>query len=370
MLLFNARLIGLSIAGLAVSGLALAQEGKNVTTGADAAKLGGEFRSELTYSDNGLMKATGVEPDATTRIGVSTVNIKLDGKVNSKTDYQFRFNLLGTGALGPVEIAYGKHWFSNMIGFSIGRQKVIQGGFDNIEGNYRAHAVGVYASNMPFYEFEDMIGLHVKLAGDLTVQILNDRQVGAPGREGMAAWNETAHQTYAIGWTGAFGPVSPMINIGSYDNNKSRWMDIGVKTSMNGLAASLDIYQNTWTKKVVTGTKAEGKADVATAMTLNLGYTIPGTATPFLYFSTYDNKQEGTDSKVNSTTAATATSAGSMNWDDNGVVWAVGTDLHMMGNGWSPFVAIVNRSGKWADAAGKEESKSEMMIKLGAHAEI
>ncbi len=370
MLLFNARLIGLSIAGLAVSGLALAQEGKTVTTGAESAKLGGEFRSELVYSDNGLMKQTGVTPEASTRIGVSTVNIKLDGKVNSKTDYQFRFNLLNPGARGPVDIAYGKHWFSNTIGFSIGRQKVIQGGFDNIEGGYRAHAVGIYASNLPFYEYEDMIGLHVKLAGDLTVQILNDRMIGEAGREGSAQWNNTAHQTFAIGWTGAFGPLSPMVNIGSYDNNKSRWMDLGVKTSMNGLAASLDIYQNTWTNKVVAAGKAEGKADVATAITLNLGYTIPGTATPFLYFSTYDNKQEGTDSKVNMTTAATATAPASMGWNDNGMVWAIGSDLHMMGNGWSPFVALVNRSGKWADAAGKEETKSEMMLKIGAHAEI
>jgi len=59
-----------------------------------------------------------------------------------------------------------------------------------------------------------------------------------------------------------------------------------------------------------------------------------------------------------------------MNWDDNGVVWAVGADLHMMGNGWSPFVAIVNQSGKWADADGKEETKSQMTVKIGAHAEI
>jgi hypothetical protein len=376
-LLFNARLIGLSIAGLAVSGIALAQEGKNVTTGAETAKLGGEFRSELIYSDNGLMKKKGSDPEATTGIGVSAVNIKLDGKVNPATDYSFRFNLLGTGVLGPVEIAYGKHWFTNSIGFSIGRQTVLQGGFDNIDGGYKSHATGIYADNMSFNPNEDMIALHLKVAGEITLQIVNDRYVDGPGRMGAANWNTGRHQTFVAGWRGNFGTVTPMLNIGSYDNNKSRWMDLGIKTSMAGLDASLDIYQNTFTNKVTVGKKNEEPQDVATSITLNLAYNIAKTATPFLYFSTYDAKQADDsklglkDRKTNSyATDADGNLTGGMNWDDNGVVWAIGTDLHMMGNGWSPFFALVNRSGKWEDSAGKEETKSEMMIKLGAHAEI
>jgi hypothetical protein len=135
-----------------VSGLALAQEGKNVTTGADSAKLGGEFRSELIYSDNGLEKMEGSDPEASTEIGVSTANIKLDGKVNPMTDYSFSFNLLDSSEKGPLKYGYGKHWFSKMIGFSIGRQKVLQGGFDNVEGNYRAHAVGIYICRTPLLQ--------------------------------------------------------------------------------------------------------------------------------------------------------------------------------------------------------------------------
>jgi hypothetical protein len=374
-LLFNARLIGLSIAGLAVSGVALAQEA-NVSTGATSAKLGGEFRSELTYTDNGLMKMKGGDdPDSSTWIGVSAANVTLDGKINADTEYAFRFNLLNPRPTaddpgkGPLDYGWGKHWFNKMMGFSIGRQKILQGGWDNIEGGYRKHAVGVYASNLVFNEYEDVIGVHLNVAGSVTLQLANDRMVDADdkmGRVGNAAWNTTKHPTWILGWAGNFGPIAPMFNIGSYDNNKSRWIDLGVKTDMNGLNASLDIYQNTFTMKVADGKDNKEPQNVATAVTLNVGYTIKGTATPWLYFSTYDNKQADDsklglkDSKVNS--------AGE--WDDNGQVWGVGADLHMMGKGWSPFVAIIGRSGKWDDGAGKEETKSDMTVKIGALGEI
>lgn len=373
MLLFNARLLGFSIAGLAISGVALAQEA-NVSTGAASAKLGGEFRSELTYTDNGMKKTTGGDdPDSSTTMGVSTANVTLDGKINSDTEYAFRFNLLDPGPTngGPLNYGYGKHWFNKMMGFSIGRQKVLQGGWDNIDGSFKTHARGVYADNLVFNEYEDMIGIHLNVAGSLTLQLANDRMVGAPGRRGSAMWNKTSHPTWILGWAGSFGPIAPIVNIGSYDNNKSRWVDLGIKTDMSGLMASLDIYQNTMTMKVASGTKVEEPQNVATSVALNVKYMIKGTATPFLYFSTYDNKQADDsklglkDSKVNTTNAD-----GSMDWDDNGVVWGVGTDLHMMGKGWSPFVAIVGRSGKWADAAGKEETKSDMTIKIGALGDI
>lgn len=380
MLLFNARLLGFSIAGLAMSGVALAQEA-NVSTSAASAKLGGEFRSELTYTDNGMKKMKGGDdPDSSTTIGVAAANVTLDGKVNSDTEYAFRFNLYNpvpTAANpynGPLAYGYGKHWFNKMMGFSIGRQKVLQGGWDNIDGSFRTHATGIYDQNLVFQEYEDMIGLHLNVAGTMTLQLANDRIAGAPGRYGNANWNQSSHPTWILGWQGSFGPIAPIVNIGSYDNNKSRWIDLGVKTDMNGLMASLDIYQNTMTRKVADPTDAkknEEPQNVATSVTLNVKFMIKGTATPFLYFSTYDNKQADDsklglkDSKVNTTNAD-----GSMAWNDNGVVWGVGTDLHMMGKGWSPFVAIVGRSGKWDDGAGKEETKSDMTVKIGALAEI
>jgi hypothetical protein len=354
-----------------VAGTGQAQE-VNVTTGSTSAKLGGEFRGELIYDDNGLMKTKGNDPDATTDIQVTAANVTLDGKINPDTDYSFEFNLLGNGK--PLTYGYGTHWFSKTIGFSIGRQKVLQGGFDNIDGDYDGHVIGAYASNLVFSEFADMIGFHVKAGGDITVQILDDVQ---------GDWNTKAKQTFVLGWRGEFGPIMPMVNIGSYDNNKSNWFDIGVKTKMNALTASLDIYMNSMSNKYADPADAKKNKDIkdtASAYTLKVAYEIKGTATPWFYFSTYDTK-EGTDSniaarkeerKVNSMTTDASTGATTYNWDDNGMTWGLGANLHMMGKGWSPFIAILSHSGKWADPADatKEETKSNMMIKLGALGEI
>lgn len=371
MLLSNARLIGLSVAGFAfVAGTGQAQE-VNVTTGSTSAKLGGEFRGELIYDDHGLMKTKGNDPEATTDIAVTAANVTLDGKINPDTDFAFEFNLLGNAQ--PLTYGYGSHWFNKMMGFSIGRQKVLQGGFDNINGDFDSHVVGAYASNLVYSEYADMIGFHVKAGGDITVQILDDVQ---------GDWNTKQKQTFVLGWTGNFGPIMPMVNIGSYDNNKSNWFDIGVKTSMNGLTASLDIYMNNSTAKATDPAdpkKNKELQDTASAYTLNVAYEIKGTATPWFYFSTYDTK-EATDSKiagraeerkVNSMTTD-ANGNTTYSWDDNGMTWGLGANLHMMGKGWSPFVAIIGQSGKWADPADatKEETKSNMMIKLGALGEI
>lgn len=371
MLLSNARLFGMTVAGfVCVAAQGQAQD-NNVTTGANSAKFGGEFRGEWIYDDHGLEKTKGNDPSATSDIAVKAANIKLGGKINPNTEYMFKFSLLGTG----LSEGYGRHWLNNMIGFSIGRQKVLQGGFDYVESNYTKHVVGAYASNLVFSEFSDMIALHVKAGGDLTLQIVDDV---------VGDWNTKEKQTWILGWTGAFGPISPMVNIGSYDNNKSMYFDVGVKTAMNGLTASLDIHMNQGTAKEpdVDPKKNKELKDTATAYTLNLAYEVKGTMTPWAYFSVYDRK-EATDSKIarraketKTNTAATYDAAGNMTspaqWDDNGTTWGVGANFHMMGQGWSPFVAIIGQSGKWEDPADatKEETKSNMMIKIGALGEI
>ena len=87
MLLSNARLIGLSIAGFAIVAVHGQAQESNVTTGSTSAKISGEFKGELTYDDHGLMKTKGNDPEATTDIAVTAANVGLDGKINSDTDY-------------------------------------------------------------------------------------------------------------------------------------------------------------------------------------------------------------------------------------------------------------------------------------------
>ena len=379
-----ARLCGVSLASLALAQTAMAQDA-NVTTGATSAKLGGEFRAEWVHDDHGYEKATGFTPTATDMIQVQRVALKYAGNLNANTEFAMRFNLLnvavGAGIDGniaglPLEYGYGTHWFTKAIGFSMGKMKVAQGGWNTWDSSYREHAKGVYSSNLVFADYSDMIEMQMKMMGSIRLQLLNDVS-GA-----NAEWNtDGVHPTWVLGWQGAFGPIQPVVDIGSYDNNKSRWIDVGVKTEMSGLVASLDIYMKNDVHKFADPTATDKNkeiADAATSITLNAAYAIKGTATPFLFFSTFDNKQ-GTDSdipaikeepKVNTTVPASATSPAMMVWNDNGQTFGVGANLDMMGKNFNPYFAIVSQSGKFADAAGKEETKSNMWIKLGVLGEI
>jgi len=366
---------------MALAHTAMAQDA-NVTTGATSAKLGGEFRAEWTHDDHGFEKATGYTPDATDTIAVQAANLKLAGNINKDTEFAMRFNLLDPSPYngGPLQYGYGTHWFSKMIGFSMGKMKVAQGGWDTWGASYRDMASGVYSDNLAFNEYENMIELQLKVAGTVRLQLLNDVSTNVnpyDAKAGSGEWNQGAHPTWVLGWQGEFGAIKPLVDLGSFDNNKSRWIDLGVATEMSGLAASLDIYM---LDRVHKAADADGKAkeltDSAMAVTLNASYSIKGTASPFLFFSTFDNKQGedsdlGTkDAKVNSVTPATASTPASMNWDDNGQTIAVGTTLDMMGKNFNPYFAIVSQSGKFADAAGKEETKSNMWIKIGVLGEI
>jgi hypothetical protein len=329
----------------------------NVTTGANSAKLGGEFRAEYMYTNNGLDKVEGYTPPAESWFQVQTVNVTLKGKVNAKTDYAFRFNLLRPNATsGAVDYAYGSHWFSDSVGFSMGQMKTLIGGWDLYGFDYRTHAIGLYHANLPVSLYQPVLAFHLKAAGQITLQLFND-VADASG----ARWNKNSHPTYALGWMGKFGPIEPLVNIGTYDNQKSRWIDVGIKTNMSGLVATLDFNQNSYSNKVPDGSSNKSEEDVATNISLRAGYEMKGAATPWLYFSTYDNKQHGTDSKVNSPTAAGETGH---HFDDNGQVFGLGADLNMFGDNWNPYVALVSTSGKWMEGAD-EKSKSDMQIKLG-----
>jgi hypothetical protein len=372
---------------MALASSAFGADEVNVTTGAVSAKLGGEFRSELTYDDHGLDKAEGYDPDSTSSISVQAANIKLHGKINNETEFGFRFNLLGTST--PLDYGYGTHWYGKTVGVSFGKMKVLQGGWDNADLSYATHHFTAYRSGLVFEGYKPMIAVNAKVAGDITFQLFDDVTTADQGE-----WNKTTHPTWALGWAGSFGPIMPLVNLGSYDNNKSRWLDVGVKTEMNGLAASLDFFNRNHVHKyadMADPEKNKEVADVGTGIALNVAYELKGTATPWFHFSTYDVKQgtddeaagaPGEDVKVNATCDGDAecmswakamdpASDGNHMFNDNASSWGLGANINMLKN-WTPYLAIVSRGGKFlkAGTADEEESKSQMWVRLGVLGEI
>ena len=176
------RCFGLSSLLAVASSPAVAQDA-DVKTAANSAKLGLEFRAELNRDDHGLEKVSGETPDATMALQLQTLKLKLGGNLNSDTEYKIRFNFLSTK---PVDYAYGTH---NMgpVAFSIGKMKVMQGGWDNMDNGFKDHVQGPYASNLAFSKYEDMIAFSMKAAGKATLQLVND----VSGDD--AEWNDGQH---------------------------------------------------------------------------------------------------------------------------------------------------------------------------------
>ncbi len=355
---------------LAFSGSAHGQS-VNTSTTADSMKIGAEFRAEMNRTDQGLQKTKGNTPDVLTSMQVQTLKVKIAGNLNKDTEYKFRFNLLNP-TKSPLDYGYGLHWFSPTMGMGFGKMKVMQGGWDTQDDTFRDHWKGAYQEGKAYDTYDSMIAVHIKVAGEVRLQLLNDVTTAGRGE-----WNKSGHPTFALGWMGKFGAISPIFDLGSYDNNKSRWTDIGVKAEMSGLLARLDLRDEVDSHK---GEDSDGKAksfeDKGQAMTLYVNYNIKGTATPFVYYSTYTKKQYADssigaeDSKVNSVDTDAATGKKTYHFDDNATVLSVGSNFAFLGERWVPYVALLSKSGKFADPAGKDETKTETQIRLGVCGEI
>jgi hypothetical protein len=338
--------------------------------GASSSSVNGAFRGAVTHSDNGY---DGEDAVASTTIAPEYAKLMFSGDVNSKTNFKMRLNVAGDASLDYYHMTtkYGP------VKVSLGKLPVLQGGWDYNGSALKRMASGAYMSkgsytsgdatvnynNMARSKFEEGVTLAFDVAGTVKLQFLNDVPNGN--------WNQSVHPTFAIGWTGKFGPIEPKINYGTQDNQHSSWMDVGFKTSMSGLTASLDYGTVTTNAKGVDPDDAEKSMDnesVSTAITLKASYALKGTATPFFYYSSFDNEQytaDGADQVViNSSSART----------DNGTTIGFGSSLDMLASkNFTPYFKVVMNSGDWQDAdeeANTGETLTNTDISVGVYASM
>lgn len=379
MLLRGAFLIAGS--GIAISAAAASA---NVQTVAESMTIGGEFRSELIYDDHGLEKAEGVSSKPTSNLQVSAAKVKFKGNLSHDTEYAFRFNVLNTDSKGQLlEYGYLRHWLGKSVGITFGKVKVMQGGFDNVDDNYRFHIRPAYRSDLVFpSRYEPVVGLHILAAGELSAYVINDvNSETNPNR-----WNERKNQTLIVGYRGRFGPIEPLLNYGSYDNNKSFWIDAGMKTNMAGLTASFDYWSD---KEILKGRNVSDNSAVDLVQTssnvaFNLKYEISNLGIPWVHLSKYDKNQADTgansillefDSKTNGTTSVASRNrnynSAPDNLDDNALMGGVGVDVSAFGKSWTPYVAILGTQAKFENNSQKSvETRRSVQIKVGVLGEI
>lgn len=362
----------LAVATVLYSALATAQE-SNVTTAANSMNVGVEYKAEWLYDDKGLSKNSDTNSNAVSTIDVSKARLVVSGLVSPEVDFRFKFDALNsTEPLHSGHIVYNKSLGSLKTNFAVGKMKVHQGGWDNRDNEFNDHVQGYYKRHFTVDTYAPMFALSVGLAGKATLQIINDVTTADDGE-----WNEAAHPTMVFGWIGDFGFVSPIIEYGTYDNNKSSWLGLGAKLANESLVATFDYKSDRVSHKEYVAGKATGRDDMKTALTLKVSYEVPRVGVPWFYYSSFDNKQYSDaatgkkDSKVNPS-SVNADGKFIYSIDDNAQVLGLGMDFSFFTRNWVPFVALTSTSAKFADTidATKEETKTANTVAVGCWGSI
>jgi hypothetical protein len=357
----NIRNVMASVAGVAMATSALG-EGTTVKTGGSDATLYGQFRTELTHDDDGLVKIdSGAKASKTTVLGLGDVKAGLKGKFNDRTTYNFRLNFLEEA---HVEHARATWAATDMLSVTMGKDYVRQGGFSNADNEFN-NVWGNRAQMNAFNRYAESLSLHVMPAGshNVTVQLVNDvmpDDADTDTMEGTAQYNTTHKQPAAIlEYTGEFGGITPIVQYGSYDLNHSKFFDVGLRAKFGASSVTFDYGVNTVAYKAL-----DDKTASYNNITLRAEHDL-GAAKPFLWYNSFNR----TDKDINGTKEEIKTNSSTAAWDDNATQISVGAFLPMGAN-WNPYVAYRMESGKFNNDAGEEKTGSKSQLAIGATGEF
>ena len=386
--ILSASLVG-SLGLLIASPSALmgqSESGKSLKIGLDEAVLTGEFRSELTWDDDGIAKEW-EKDSATTRIRLNAAKLGLTGKLNPDVEYKLKLSLLSDSwqhgkSDGLIELANATWYPMKAVGIMAGKTRVKQGGWMNIDDDYM-NIWGKSPYKMPFNKYANAFGVKLKVAGELSFELVNDvskssgpddpetPEVEGSGSTAVAgSWNKTSKQpAFIFEYKGDFGAITPLLQVGQYDINHSRFFDVGIKAKLGMMNAVFDYLRDDRSKKKAktSGEGFEDKALVYTNLSLRLDYTIENMAKPFVWFNSFERSGEkdglgaAEDVKSNSVDVAT----GDYSFDDNAQAISVGSYFLNAGENWQPYLAIRSVSGKFPGKDGGDKTLRNNTVGVG-----
>jgi len=343
-----------TLVGLGLTSAAMAAEATPLQTMTKSSKLKVEVRTELENNDHGELKTEDSTPSATTRMSLKAMKLGLSGDVNSKVKYKYRYNFATNrldygyvaGEMGPVSLL-------------VGQNKVLQGGWEQQENSTMLINKSTYNNKgMPLLGYQPMIQASMELAGTLALQVTNDQTAA---KASWATGKEADKQpAMVLAWMGDFNGIMPLIQIGQYDYTHSRWIALGVKTSMKGLDARFDYIMDSQSEKTPDGTNFKDEFNEVSTMTLYVGYEVKGTVKPYLSVSTYDVKQHTSDAKTNGIIDA----AEGANSADNAMDLSVGTHVMLWDESLMPYVAYVSKSGTFTKSATDDAEVTRTQSKM------
>ncbi len=336
----------------------------NVQTLAKSMQLGLEYRAGIVYDDKGLDKQEGVDPSSETLVTLNVARLRLKGSLTDNAEYYFRYDM-GTNKMQFAKVTW---WMTDLIGLTVGRDKAKQNGWETYNLGYATLVGSHYSALLPFSIFVDTVSLHAKVAGTLTLQLLDDQIVDDSQRP-AGEFNKTRKQpAFVLEWLGEFGGIKPLVQIGSYDLNHSMYVTLSGAMSMGELDTSLTLVQDLRKSPDPTDPKKE-LTDTYTSIAADGSYAL-GKYRPFGKITYMDVKQD-TNAKGNSVGVNTQGDP-TFAFDDNGIEVNLGVFGPEQGKIVRPYVAMAYEAGTFykLTAADKTEGKSKTSLYFGIAGEL
>lgn len=360
-------------AGVLAAQSSLAADAVNWSFKGKEASLGAEYRFEHVYDDH---KAEDVNVDdngtivknegkATSEFTMPNARLRFKGKMSDRASFYFRLNLPG-GKVDDdgktpdlVNYAYVDYKLTDMISMTFGKDKVIQGGgWESYASSYDMIIKGDYfGNNLPYSSENDKaISVNFDLgdAGKIRYQLTNDYGKG---------WTKDAQPAHGFEYRGKFAGVEPILQYASYDVNHSNVITVGVKQDTEMYKVAFDVVMESRAKKDAADKEVK---DSLSSYTLAFNYLM-GETEPFVKFSVFDNKQDGTDLEGNTFGYDATTGKVSPKWSDNGTHWVIGSFFMKDGEMVKPFLAYSAHSGKVFDPANAAGTKTETVTNSKVH---
>jgi hypothetical protein len=333
--------------------------------------IGAELRTEFIHDDRGVEKLYFDKLAATNTFRLTDVKISLTGEFNDATNYRLRLNMnpqawqLGNAA-DRTELAYATMRLNNHLSLSVGKDRVMQGGWDNFDQEFDA-IWGISSYMGPFKAYAPAATLAFNQAhGTLSLQMTNDvtttsgilsallsgKNTNTTNADGQ--WNTTQKQpAFILDYRGIYrsGLVRPLLQIGQYDANHSRFIDIGAKISRGPLNFTMDYLVDNRSEKTSSGAE---KYFTYTLTALRADYTIDGLAKPFIYWT-----QTNTTGETNLAQDTSPTSYAA----------SLGATYLGFGTKYAPYLAYHRLAGKYV-LGDVEKTATQNSVRIGVMGSI
>lgn len=326
-----------------------------------------QFQSSMNSSDHGLRRGSDQDPPRTNQFLLNL--LRLGAKFSGvRTEARIELDLNRTANSSIVHRAILENKLSRIVSLRIGQDELLLGGWEQKEPPADRLALSTYLSRrglksgapLPETAPAALVGFNLGDSGDVLIQVTDDVNRGKDSQ--IASFNGNASQPAILAqYMPVTGPVLPLVQVGSYDINHSKHLQIGVKADLGRLHAFAD-YLLDLRETTVDGLRTVQRIN---SVVFFASYEFKNAVKPFIKFDAFESRSEGSTLPPNNN----ALTCESNCYGNQGHQATVGTWFAIPSPYVSPFVSYTQRSGRflkqWTDDTAPDSYNRESIAQIG-----